>query len=313
MQKSITLVCAVLIGLNLYAQEDSAYWKNTTEFQKQFNNVSTELSTEKDTTYWIKEGEFSIQLNQVSFRNWAAGGINSYAAVFGINYDFNYAKGKKTWDNKLVLSYGNQSLDGDLRKTSDKIDFASKFGYTLSSKAYFGVLFSLKSQFTKGFNYPNTANYISKFAAPLYSGIGPGIDYKPNKYLSVFVAPATIQWVIISDEYLSEIGVFGNEAGQKVRTQFGAAVKMHYKKEIAKNIVFDTKLELFSDYLKNPQNIIVNWTGELNLKVNKFISAKFSADLIYDHNIIISNENGIPLGPRTQFKEMFGAGLSVKF
>lgn len=51
----------------------------------------------------------------------------------------------------------------------------------------------------------------------------------------------------------------------------------------------------------------------LAMQVNKIISAKVSAGFIYNHNIIIMDANGNPLGSRTEFKEMFGAGLSVKF
>ena len=174
-------------------------------------------------------------------------------------------------------------------------------------------MFTLKTQFANGYNYPNTTDYISQFAAPIYIGIRPGIDFKPNKFLSIFVSPATVQWVIISDTYLSNLGVFGNAPGENVRTQFGAAVKLQFKKDIAKNINLDTKVELFSDYLNNPQNIIINWDVILDMKVNKLISAKITTGLIYDHNIIIMDDAGNPLGPRTQFKEMFGAGLSVKF
>ncbi|MCD6179735.1 MAG: DUF3078 domain-containing protein [Bacteroidales bacterium] len=274
---------------------------------------SLSIFAQADTTYWKTEGDFSIQFNQVSFSNWATGGDNSYAGVIGLNYSFNYAKDKSTWDNKLILAYGMQSLDGDLRKTEDKIDFSSKYGRKINDKIYFGTLFTLKTQFANGYNYPNTTDYISQFAAPIYIGIGPGIDFKPNKFLSIFVSPATVQWVIISDTYLSNLGVFGNAPGENVRTQFGAAVKLQFKKDIAKNINLDTKVELFSDYLNNPQNIIINWDVILDMKVNKLISAKITTGLIYDHNIIIMDDAGNPLGPRTQFKEMFGAGLSVKF
>lgn len=273
---------------------------------------SINVFAQSDTTYWKTEGDFSVQFNQVSFSNWATGGVNSYAGVLGINYSFNYTKANASWENKLMLAYGMQSLSGDFRKTEDKIDFASKYGHKLSDKTYFGVLFSLKTQFTNGYNYPNTDDYISKFAAPIYVGIGPGLDYKPSKFFSVFVSPATIQWVIISDTYLSDLGAFGNAPGEKVRTQFGAAVKFQFKKDIATNINLDTKLELFSDYLNNPQNVIVLWDMALDMKVNKLISAKLTTGLIYDHDIKIMDSDG-KVGPRTQFKEMFGAGLSFKF
>jgi hypothetical protein len=275
--------------------------------------ITANLSAQSDTTYWKTDGDFSIQFNQVNFSNWATGGDNSYAGVIGLNYAFNYQKAKTIWENKLILSYGMQNLAGDFRKTEDKIDFASKYGYQLGKKTYLSTLFSLKSQFANGYNYPNTTNYISKFAAPLYIGLGVGLDYKVNDYFSIYASPSTLQWVIISDNYLANLGVFGNAAGENVRTQFGANLKIQFKKDIAKNINLDTKLELFSDYLNKPQNMIVNWDMVLDLKVNKLISAKLTTGLIYDDNINIMDANGNVLGPRTQFKEMFGAGLSVKF
>jgi hypothetical protein len=54
------------------------------------------------------------------------------------------------------------------------------------------------------------------------------------------------------------------------------------------------------------------------MKVNKFISATISTQLLYDHDIDIAvdnNNDGIidAVGPRTQFKEVLGVGLSYKF
>ena len=80
----------------------------------------------------------------------------------------------------------------------------------------------------------------------------------------------------------------------------------------------DTKLDLFSNYLNNPLNIDINWETTITLKVNKFLSANFTTHLIYDDDIKISvdnNSDGVidAIGPRIQFKEVFGAGLSIKF
>jgi len=54
------------------------------------------------------------------------------------------------------------------------------------------------------------------------------------------------------------------------------------------------------------------------MKVNKYISATVSTQLIYDHDIPIAVDNdndGIndSVGPRAQFKEVIGVGLSYKF
>jgi len=80
----------------------------------------------------------------------------------------------------------------------------------------------------------------------------------------------------------------------------------------------DTKLNLFSNYLEEPGNIDVNWDLMLNMKVNDWLSASLIMNLIYDHDIDIAvddNNDGVleGLGPRTQFKEVLGVGLNMKF
>jgi len=83
--------------------------------------------------------------------------------------------------------------------------------------------------------------------------------------------------------------------------------------EVAKNVNIATKLELFSDYLNNPQNVDVNWQVQIDLKVNSWLNVNFSTELIYDDDVIINDSNGNPLGPRTQFKQMLMVGVGYKF
>jgi hypothetical protein len=95
--------------------------------------------------------------------------------------------------------------------------------------------------------------------------------------------------------------------------------KNDFKSEFLKNVSFTTKLDLFSNYLKNPQNIVVNWETLLAFKVNKYISVTFNTLLIYDDKIKVKvdrNKDGIlddVPGPRVQFKEILGAGFSYNF
>ena len=54
------------------------------------------------------------------------------------------------------------------------------------------------------------------------------------------------------------------------------------------------------------------------MKVNKLISATLSTQLIYDDNVIIEldkNQDGVieSSGPRVQFKEILGIGISYSF
>ena len=80
---------------------------------------------------------------------------------------------------------------------------------------------------------------------------------------------------------------------------------------LAKNIDLKSKLELFSNYLHNPQNIDVNIEAIFNFKVNSWFSASLNWMLIYDDDITIHSVNGSS-GPRTQFKSVLGLGISYK-
>ena len=84
------------------------------------------------------------------------------------------------------------------------------------------------------------------------------------------------------------------------------------------NIKFTTRLELYSSYNNNPSNIDVNWENRIDMKVNKFISVSIITELIYDDDINIAvdrDDDGVMdgSGPRVQFKETLGVGLSYKF
>jgi hypothetical protein len=100
--------------------------------------------------------------------------------------------------------------------------------------------------------------------------------------------------------------------GKTTRFEFGAKMTAKLDVKIAENVSFNSKLELFSDYLKNPQNIDVDWQNLITMKVNSWLNANITAHLIYDDDIMITDKDG-NIGPRTQFKEVLSIGLSYKF
>jgi hypothetical protein len=103
-----------------------------------------------------------------------------------------------------------------------------------------------------------------------------------------------------------------------MRYEFGGYVRLFFKKDLMKNVNLQTKLDLFSNYLHNPQNIDINWEVLISMKVNKYITATINTQLLYDDDVMIAvdeNGDGTPdsSGPRTQFKEVIGVGFSYKF
>lgn len=261
---------------------------------------------------WDKGGVFTVNFSQVSLTNWAAGGKSSASGIFMVNTFANYKKEKLSWDNDLDLRYGFlKEKNNELVKSDDRIDFSSKLGFAMSEKWHYSGLINFKSQFTSGYKYPDTDNPISKFMAPGYLTLALGMDYKTDN-ISIFISPLTGRFTFVTDDALSSAGAFGVTAGKKVRSEIGAFSKFELRAQLMKNVDFQSKLDLFSNYLHNPQNIVVDWKILINMKVNEYLSANLISQLIYDDDVKILNSEGT-MAPRIQFMEMFGVGLSFKF
>ncbi len=267
-----------------------------------------------DTTrLWKTGGVLSLNFSQVSLTNWAAGGKSSASGIFMGNVFANYKKDKISWDNTIDLSYGFlKEKNNEAVKSDDKIDFSSKLGIAATEKWNYSGLVNFKSQFAPGYNYPNTDDAISKFLAPGYLNLALGMDYKTEN-ISVFMSPVTGKFTFVSDDLLSDAGAFGVDPGKKSRSELGAFVKFEGKTPLVKNVDLQTKLDLFSNYLENPENIDVYWKVMINMKINEFLSANLVSHLIYDDDVKILDPDTGTSAPRVQFMEMFGLGLSVKF
>ncbi|MBW6489622.1 MAG: DUF3078 domain-containing protein [Lentimicrobium sp.] len=275
--------------------------------------TGTIAQTADTTQLWTQGFKTSLSFSQVSLTNWAAGGENSFGGNSFLNLFANLKRGKSTWDNSLDMAYGLIKLgDAGVRKSDDKIDLVSKYGYNIFHKNLFlSANFSFKTQFDDGYKYfPNDSSVlISKFMAPAYIMLGLGLDYKPYPFLSISLLPITGRLTIVNDKLLSDQGAYGVDPGKTIRPEFGAAFKAVLEKDLVTNISLKSKLELFSNYLDQPQNVDINWEALLLMKVNKYITTNIGFQTIYDHDIMIIDKDNRK-GPRTQFKQTFGVGFT---
>lgn len=285
--------------------------------------------------HWHRGGMVGLNFTQASFTNWASGGENSVSAQALLGLFVNYKKDSTSWDNSVDFAYGilQQGKTGLTKKTDDKIDFTSKYGrYAFKRVWYYSALFGFKTQFTKGYTYfDDTAKtMISDFMSPGYTVLAIGLDYKPNKKFSLFMAPITGKTTYVLNQMLADAGSFGVEkaeydtagnrtkAGQRMRNEFGAYVRFQYKAEIMTNVTLKARCELFTNYLHDPQNIDVNAEILLTMKVNKYISASLNLQGIYDNDVMIAVDNdrdGVidGVGPRFQFRQVLAVGFATKF
>jgi hypothetical protein len=328
MKKTIFSILLLFPFLNNFSQEITK--EDAAKVQAELDKLkSVPVDTAKA---WSIGGVISVNGQQVSLTNWSAGGNNSISVAGLVNVFAKYRKGKSTWDNNLELGYGviNQGNNKKWWKNDDKIQFSSKFGHELKKSWYATALADFRTQFTNGYNYPNDSVYISKFMAPGYALAAVGFDYKPDAKFSAFLAPITGKFTFVNDDSLARTGSFGvqkeirdpNNGGKitqnylRHREELGAYLKVQYKTNVMENITFQTVLELFSNYLHNPQNVDVNWSTLTTFKVNKFISATLATQLIYDDDIKVLRSSGDQkgtFGPDIQFKQVMAVGFTYKF
>lgn len=296
-----------------------------------FPLVCTAQEVEPDTVKaWDFGGTGTLNFSQVSLNNWAAGGQNSFSVLSNVNAYANYKKRKNSLDLGFDIIYGTIKLEEKRwRKSDDKFEFNIKYGRRASSDWNYSAQLNFKSQLTPTYTITRDT-LLSNFLSPATALTSIGMDYKPNKKLSVLMSPLTGKYTIVQSQMLSDRGSFGVRkaktdaegnvipgTGEHVREEVGGYINIRYRDEVLKNITLQSKLDLFSNYVRKPENVDLNFENNFVFKVNKFISANLFFHMIYDDDVLIaydSNEDGFKdrNGPRLQLKETFGLGLAYK-
>lgn len=250
---------------------------------------------------WKRSGNISFLFNQSAFNNWLAGGSNNISGTIGVNYDFNYTKNDWTWDNKLIASYGLTKLKGDdIQKTDDRLELNSLLGKKAEGYWYYSAFLNFKTQMS---STSVGGEQTSHFFSPAYFQFGPGMLWKKSDNLKINIAPATSKLILVHDHLTESGAAFGVEQGDSSRYELGAAVNAYYKLNVMKNVSVENILNLYSNYLEDFQNVDIDYTVNVVMTINKYLSANLSMQAIYDDNAY----RGF------QTKEIFGLGVNYGF
>lgn len=310
MYKTILLITTVLlVGFYSKAQDETIK-----TLKKESEKDIKKDAADTIPKVWKKGGLYGINISQGSLNNWAAGGddfslsVNSILNLFAF-----YKKDRHSWDNTLDFNLGYvKTTSLGSRKNDDRIDVLSKYGYALNPKLNLTGLFNFRSQLFKGYTYTDDIKTLSSaFLSPAYILLGAGLDYKPSASLSIFISPLTARLILVKDDTLSAKGQYGVGIGEHSKTEIGAFASVNFLKEINKNVTYKGRLDLFSNYGNNPQNIDLFMANVLNIKLSGILSATWSVDLIYDDDVRLFGQNG--RSAALQLKSLVGLGFLVKF
>ena len=252
---------------------------------------------------WKKVGTFSFLVNQSSFDNWIAGGVSNISGAIGVNYDFNYSKANWSWDNKIIVAFGITKIKAlDIQKSNDRLEWNSVLGKKAKGIWNYSLFLNFKTQFTDDLN--SETKGPTRILSPGYLQVGPGILWKKSDDLKVNISVATLKLIVVDKELtLPDDAYFGVEEGSSVRYELGASIGAYYKFTLMENITMENILNMYSDYLEDPQNVDFDYTINIVMGINKYFSTNLAFQAIYDDNAF----QGL------QTRQMIGLGINYSF
>jgi hypothetical protein len=283
--------------------------------------------------YWKYHNEASFVLNQASLSNWVKGGESSIATAMDVTEyaEYNNKALKLSSDNfaRLKFGYIETGQDG-IRKNIDLLETNSKFNHKAFGKFDFSAILLFKTQIALGRNYfkttsgKDTSNLVSKFMNPATITIGLGLDYQPNKSTSINFSPFSYKGTFVTDTVHIDQTQYGIAKNRKSLNEPGISFMITNEFKPIETVTIVNRLQLFTNYIHNPQNVDVDWEMIATAKLNWFTDVRFNTHLVYDDDTKTEEQyaNGQPvLNPdgtkkksaRIQFKEMLGLSLFLRF
>ncbi len=304
-----------LLVLSIFILSNSLHAQGSSNLNEEAAAVAQKNTTTKvDTaqkTPWVINNKAVVTAEEAFYKNWTKDGFNSLAFTAIFLGKYNYITDLNKWENTIDLAFGlmAQDLDGDGKldeslhphKTDDKLNFTSSYSRKAFENFNYNATFDFRSQFSE--TYKDDSILTANIFAPAYLLTAIGMTYE-NKGFAALVAPITGKITLVTDERLSAQGVYGLQPGEKSLWEFGAYSKLTFSSGIVTNVSLDTKLEFFYDYASILfKDTYINWEVLINMKVNKYLSAFFAMQTIYDNKVTQD----------IQFKEKLGLMLAVEF
>ncbi len=313
--------------------------------QMQAQESATETAEQPAPKYWSCNGILTLNANATGLWNWAAGGNNNITTVAAANVTLLYKKDVLAWETNLDTDFGMSYLGNDYepwRKSNDKINFTTKFGWEFHKTWYLTAMGSFKSQYAMGYEYgENYRKPISGWLSPSYTDISVGIDWKPNDIFSVYVSPIVGR---ITSCTMNDLD-FTNKDGVKDVNSLWATYGMTEKPFIAelglsakagvnytkiKNLKIISTVGIFTPYKPadktfDPEtlrpndnyrrfgNFDVDWDFAISYQFLKVLNVTLNTSLKYINGVLIADKNGENPTERVQFKGNLGLGIGYSF
>ena len=305
---------------------------------------------------WSCTGVVGLNASATGLVNWAAGGNNNVNGVAFGKVRLLYNENNLSWETNLNLEYGLSYIDqknDPFQKSSDVIDFKTKFGWQFHKAWYLTAAAGFQSQFAYGRAYDGTEAddpIISKFLSPSYTDISVGIDWKPNTIFSLYLSPVAgkITTAYVGDavekanpglrEQMQEkygTWAYVKDSNEKKYTNCKAELGLNFKGSINytyKDLKIITTLGLFTPYAWDKTEVLDaegkfagyrdnnRRFGNFDVDWDAAISYQFLKCLNVTLSTSLKYYNGVKIADkdgisaeRVQFKGILGLGVGYSF
>mgnify|MGYP001791745162 FL=1 len=278
--------------------------------------------------FWKYRSETAFALSQTALSNWVRGGVNSISMMMDITGYADYINKplKVSSNNFIRLKLGFlQSGKDPVRKNVDLLETNSKLNHKAFGQFDFSGILLFKTQIAIGKNYDTDPPVVvSKFLSPATVIIGIGLDYKPNKVTSINFSPLSYKGTFVLDTVRVDQTKYGIPKGKRSLNEPGVSFMITNEYRPVKNLIITNRLQLFTNYIKKPQNIDVDWEMIAQANLNWFTDVRFNTHLIYDDDTktveldrdkkpVLRADGTQKKNARAQFKEMLGLSFVFRF
>jgi hypothetical protein len=132
--------------------------------------------------------------------------------------------------------------------------------------------------------------------------------WKKNKNFIVNIAPVTARFIFVDNAFTSGANYvdgqyFGVDRGKSSRFELGASLSGFAQFDLLENVTMENNINLYSNYLDKPGNIDIDYLANIQMEINKYLSANLIFQAIYDDNAVGA----------FQIREVFGLGINYNF
>ncbi len=284
-------------------------------------------------TLWRFGGSLGFDLSGLGIINPRVGAGTNRLALGGLGtFSADRISARSFWKNQISLQLALQqqgrtspTQPQGFQKNLDILRLTSTYGRQLGGSKWFisadllaqtQLLRTYQSNFLRATEIDGRPDrVVANFFSPLIGQLSPGITYKPNSHLSLQYSPVAVRFIYVADDSLALLDIHGNEVTKDAQGNIreyknyflglgSELVGRYNNKYFNDRLSVNSSLRLFSNYLQEPQNIVVLFTNNIGIQLFKGLSLDLLGELFYDHNlkmILDANKNGIYGDPGDRF------------